>query len=217
MEQKRIKEIRERCDKATPGQWESGYFQTVSTKTGHKLLNTHCDLDAIFIAHAREDIPELLEEIDRLAGELAKHYEANGMKTAYDNDGTPYLVEAEGSEAEHIIELLTAEGNGRLHISPCADGTKIVLLNTEDHSDYQEESHEIDSYHHGLTEYEYGEMGKDWVIAEAALNEEKWDCRECQREDAPCEYCIRNKENTDKEAPDLKDHYYHDAALERKE
>lgn len=36
------------------------------------------------------------------------------MKTAYDENGIPYLVEAEGSEAKHIIELLIAEAQGRL-------------------------------------------------------------------------------------------------------
>lgn len=35
------------------------------------------------------------------------------------------------------------------------------------------------------------------------------DCGCCQREDAPCEYCIRDPEN-DKEDPDLEDYYYHD-------
>ena len=36
------------------------------------------------------------------------------------------------------------------------------------------------------------------------------ECDCCQREDAPCDNCIRNSENTDKEDPDLEDHYFHD-------
>lgn len=39
------------------------------------------------------------------------------------------------------------------------------------------------------------------------------ECGNCQREDASCEYCIRNEENTDKEDPDLKDLYYHEAEV----
>lgn len=51
-----LKEIKERADKATPGPWSM----------------EHCDyalggfLDDLFIAHAREDIPKLVAEIDRL-------------------------------------------------------------------------------------------------------------------------------------------------------
>lgn len=39
---------------------------------------------------------------------------------------------------------------------------------------------------------------------------EQYDCGCCQREDAPCDNCIRNSEIADKEDPDLEDHYFHD-------
>ena len=42
-----------------------------------------------------------------------------------------------------------------------------------------------------------------------AFDHEKYDCGDCQREDAPCEYCIRSEENTDKTDPDLEDLYFH--------
>lgn len=48
------------------------------------------------------------------------------------------------------------------------------------------------------------------VTEEEYLSETEEDCGDCQREDAPCEYCIRNPENPDKEDPDLEDCYYHD-------
>jgi hypothetical protein len=35
-------------------------------------------------------------------------------------------------------------------------------------------------------------------------------CRDCQREDTPCDNCMRNPENSDKEDPDLEDYYFHD-------
>ena len=36
-------------------------------------------------------------------------------------------------------------------------------------------------------------------------------CNDCQREDAPCEKCLRNEELTteEKEITELKDFYYH--------
>lgn len=40
--------------------------------------------------------------------------------------------------------------------------------------------------------------------------DKQYDCGCCQREDAPCEYCIRDAGNTDKENPNLEDCYYHD-------
>lgn len=42
------------------------------------------------------------------------------------------------------------------------------------------------------------------------LSETEEDCRDCQREDAQCDNCMRNPENSDKEDPDLEDHYFHD-------
>jgi len=45
-----------------------------------------------------------------------------------------------------------------------------------------------------------------------AFDHEKfeYDCGNCQREDAPCDYCTRNEENTDKENPNLEDLYFHE-------
>lgn len=37
----------------------------------------------------------------------------------------------------------------------------------------------------------------------------QYDCGCCQREDAPCDNCVRNPEIADKEDPDLDDHYFH--------
>lgn len=41
------------------------------------------------------------------------------LKIAYDENGTPYMLEAFGSEAEHINRLLSAEFQGRLIELPC--------------------------------------------------------------------------------------------------
>lgn len=62
---------------------------------------------------AYEDTGLTPEEIVNLQGE---------MITAYDPDYQPYLVEATGSAAKHIIELRCAEDDGRLVVLPCKVG-----------------------------------------------------------------------------------------------
>ena len=52
-----------------------------------------------------EDTGLTPEEIVAMRGE---------MVTAYDSDYKPYLLEATGSEAKHIVDLLNAELEGRL-------------------------------------------------------------------------------------------------------
>jgi hypothetical protein len=79
MDEKRLAEIRERCEAATDGPWLSnapeGYvFRSDEQTPICETLNgnfttptiTGAFDDAIFIAHARQDIPDLLECIDRL-------------------------------------------------------------------------------------------------------------------------------------------------------
>ena len=75
-----IEEIRERVEKATPGPWAYGEFKTADRPDGALLIgpkfkSTKSGVmyrveDANFITHAREDIPALLAEIDRLKAGL---------------------------------------------------------------------------------------------------------------------------------------------------
>lgn len=69
----RVAAIQERLDKATPGPWESVWVcideEVVIEREGVKHDDEHMTLnDADFIANAREDIPFLLAEIERLKG-----------------------------------------------------------------------------------------------------------------------------------------------------
>jgi hypothetical protein len=74
-----LQKIRERCDAATPGPWKS-FIEGRDHTSGSSFIMTGrpgsrgndielsgaTDADQDFIAHAREDIRLLLEEIDRL-------------------------------------------------------------------------------------------------------------------------------------------------------
>lgn len=76
----RIREIKERCEKATKGPWKHTNINSVH---GPKSLvcqdydaedekeEERQDNDFRFIAHARTDIPDLIAEIERMRGELA--------------------------------------------------------------------------------------------------------------------------------------------------
>lgn len=70
---------RERCDKATPGPWiKGGPFQGYCDVTTEEIVGIAdapgssgkgCSMleeDADFIAHARQDLPAALDEIERL-------------------------------------------------------------------------------------------------------------------------------------------------------
>jgi hypothetical protein len=73
--------MRRRCDQATPGPWQSfvegrdhlsgsSFIRTGEDKDIEPLNATAADQD--FMAHARQDIPLLLEEIMRLRALLNK-------------------------------------------------------------------------------------------------------------------------------------------------
>lgn len=81
----------DRCEAATPGPWQHGrldfetydgagervmyVYRPIVTDKSHdhdiKLAGEGCVEDAVFIAHAREDIPALLTTIDQLRGALS--------------------------------------------------------------------------------------------------------------------------------------------------
>jgi hypothetical protein len=92
----RLAEIRDRAQAATPGPWrthdtyvhDGGYCMTVLSGDGNSTeprawlptfsnatgspMARNVEADAEFMAAARQDVPELLAEVDRLTAELAK-------------------------------------------------------------------------------------------------------------------------------------------------
>lgn len=78
----RIRDIRERCEAATPGPWRAVWKgNTIKSHRvyadGPEVRNIACGIspkteNAEFIANARKDIPALLDELDRLRAEADK-------------------------------------------------------------------------------------------------------------------------------------------------
>lgn len=76
MEQKRLDEIRERCDRATKGSWSgafprNGHRFQVLDELGLAVCHARSIANTDFIAHARTDVPDLLDEVARLTADLA--------------------------------------------------------------------------------------------------------------------------------------------------
>lgn len=67
--------IRERAEKATEGPWECVKSPFIKTPKRSFVINGTAYDDTIFIAHAREDIPKLLAEIEYLRGRLSEAME----------------------------------------------------------------------------------------------------------------------------------------------
>ena len=69
---KRLVEIRDRCEAAPPGPWKieaDGKSETL-TNMGCYGYNQKVVTDtAVFISHARSDVPDLLDEIEQLREE----------------------------------------------------------------------------------------------------------------------------------------------------
>lgn len=75
------------------------------------------------------------EEIMKMQGE---------MKTAYDGQGDPYMVEATGNEAKHIIDLLVAEANGMLVVLPCKIDDPIYIILEEERQKRKPQSYRVE-------------------------------------------------------------------------
>jgi len=130
----RIDEIRARCEEATPGEWRTPpTFNGICSQSGDilaidRIVNPRA-ADMIFIAHAREDIPFLL---DKLAA-----YEDTGLMP----DEINAIVKSQIATAKHNVELQEEaarfkadlqrykqlEADGRLVELPCLVNGRSVL------------------------------------------------------------------------------------------
>lgn len=100
--------IKERAAKATPGPWRSAGLYGVRTQNAEAFSIPLRPEDATFIAHAREDVPALVAEVERLQISDASK-EASSIR--YYND---YQTEKMKCSAT-LYELIRAEEeNARL-------------------------------------------------------------------------------------------------------
>jgi Ead/Ea22-like protein len=137
--QEQLEAIRQRAENATPGPWETceisklshaKWFGVLGGESDDSLIDIGVDTlneaDATFIAHARTDIPALLDYIAELEAELARLKDAlieiSELSDEFFNveviDDQPTFVLKEGLEAYsdiiHEIAIVSNEAvNGK--------------------------------------------------------------------------------------------------------
>ena len=132
MDAERIAEIRARVEAATPGPWEQGMIgdsliNEVDYSASFGFIEVNAELsddgqygvaDATFIAASRQDIPDLLAEVERLSAERDMwHTDATKL------DALAVKFEAELSRLRAVIE----EALGAM-IQHCSDADLFNLL-----------------------------------------------------------------------------------------
>ena len=111
-----IEAIRKRAEKATEGPWwASEGLYVVNNLTGDSyewdadfVAETERESDAEFIAHAREDIPKLLAEINRLKSELSKY-----SQSEFENMCEDWYALSVGEYSDKGVEITKREHVGR--------------------------------------------------------------------------------------------------------
>lgn len=99
-----LQAMKERAEKATPGPWTHGrdYVRTDAPNQG--IGTMHClPKDAPFIAHARDDVPKLIAEVERLWEQRSideRNYRLMGIGEIRDK-----LIKAD-AEVERLRDLL---------------------------------------------------------------------------------------------------------------
>ena len=111
MDAERIAEIRERCDKASEGPWVE------CSLVVHGLR----PCDAKFIAHSRQDVPDLLAEVERLRAEnevLEEAFDSLGNFVRENLDYCAADFVGEGIDyAPCKFEYNPEEGNNRCFVN----------------------------------------------------------------------------------------------------
>lgn len=128
---KRLSEIRERCEKATRGEW--GYamqdgWPCVTSFNGQVVTTSlHCtkfsqrEDDVRFIAHARSDIPYLLEKITALEAKLAEAVEERDTYKRLREAAHEQLDAAVGATANALKVAPLTEDQRKALAYYCAD------------------------------------------------------------------------------------------------
>lgn len=98
MNSEQLNAIKERTEKADRGEWYRGVNNSVNARRGDYnwgITDVISKENAEFIAHAREDIPQLIAEVERLKAEL--------HRIAYEKTMSHYL--SEGAMASDLKRI----------------------------------------------------------------------------------------------------------------
>lgn len=113
LSEKEIEAICKRAEAATEGPWEieesryEGQWNAGNPAHDYSACLTSKE-DVEFIAHAREDVPKLLEEIDRLNSELSKYIQSEFERICED-----WYALSDGEYSDKGVEITKRERVGR--------------------------------------------------------------------------------------------------------
>ena len=104
MDEEQLSAIIERVSKAAPGPWYfSKYGNNIVDGVSDEIIKGFVNkVDAIFIASAREDVPELVAEVERLKNQIHVY------------KVTDEFVREQSKKVKHLFPLENVAGYGQL-------------------------------------------------------------------------------------------------------
>lgn len=110
MSNEELMQIKDRVEKATAGPWKSRKDGTVFLEHTQDIANV-CTVngDAEFIAHAREDVPRLVAEVERLQADNQRLIDELKKADAFSEDIEQKLFVAKWPEIQETIEILSGK------------------------------------------------------------------------------------------------------------
>lgn len=99
MNAEKLNAIKERAEKATPGPWNSsgdydGYIYSQEDTRTKICDDFRTQADEEFVKHARQDIPELVAEVERLRKEISFIAHVDMVTNAYDIEHVAVSVQS---------------------------------------------------------------------------------------------------------------------------
>lgn len=183
MDAERIAEIRGRCEAATAGPWQHEtveYAHLVQNRTQELLESIDLE-DARFTAHARQDVPDLLDALEAATNEVSR------LKSGF---AVVARVLAEENYGAALARLRTAEWGycARCGASPCRCS----------HLEEQEEALEAATKRAEAVEDRLRSLENDYEAIQGGV--------ECDNE--VIRYLSEKRDAAEKEVKRLRDLYY---------
>lgn len=133
----RLKEIKARAEAATPGPWNSWAVvdgiphnhvaspteEIAELDNGEYIENPNMDADAKFIAHARQDVPDLIAEVERLEAKLKNVTEGvvGRMPSEYAAQHKLAAIRKKAEPIDDVLENIRRFRGGRADVKVYAD------------------------------------------------------------------------------------------------